>query len=143
MRPLDARKIPSGFWGAAAMFIMLLALSVLLLFDDLLLFLVFDNFGGVRVDFSLRLSAALVLTVLNLALAIIAFSILRKRPETGAEAMIGAKAIVMRAGENEAWVQVHGELWRARGPQTLSAGEEVVITGIEGLTLQVQKMPRE
>ncbi len=135
----NAKNIPHGFWGAAAMFLILLALTILLLADDLLLFVLFDNFGGTQVDFSLRLTAALVLTILNIGLAIVAFGVFKKKPETGAEAMIGARAVVARTTATETWVKVHGELWRAQCPQMLRKDEEVIIAGMDGLTLHVEK----
>jgi membrane protein implicated in regulation of membrane protease activity len=135
-----ARDIPSGFWGIVATFIAILALTVLLLSDDLLLFILFDSFGSMQVDLSLRLTVALVLTILNIGLAIFAFSILKKKPETGADAMIGMKAMVARATETETWIKVRGELWRAQCSQTLHVGEEVQVTGIDGLILHIEKI---
>lgn len=135
-----AKDIPSGFWGIVAMFIAILALTVLLLSDDLLLFILFDSFGSMQVDLSLRLTVALVLTILNIGLAIFAFSILKKKPETGADAMIGMKATVARATETETWIKVRGELWRAQCAHTLHVGEEVQVTGIDGLILHIEKI---
>jgi membrane protein implicated in regulation of membrane protease activity len=33
---------------------------------------------------------------------------------------------------------VHGEIWRARGPDGLLPGQEVRVVGIEGLTVEVE-----
>ncbi len=121
------------------MVLMIFALTVLLLVDDVLLFVIFDNFGAAQVSSSLRLTVALMLTVLNIGLAIFAFSILKKKPETGAEAMIGMRGVVTRATETETWIRVHGELWRAQCAQTLRTGDEVLVVNLEGLTLRVEK----
>ena len=58
----------------------------------------------------------------------------RRRAVTGAEALIGQRAVVSSATQ----VRVAGELWEARSEQSLLHGEEVVVTGVEGLTLRVE-----
>jgi membrane protein implicated in regulation of membrane protease activity len=37
-------------------------------------------------------------------------------------------------------VRAHGEIWRAAAPEAIDAGARVRVTGIEGLTLTVEKM---
>ncbi|MFN3337652.1 MAG: NfeD family protein, partial [Thermomicrobium sp.] len=67
-----------------------------------------------------------------------------RRPATGREALIGARAVVRRALEPEGLVFVEGELWRARslsGP--IPAGQRVRIVGIEGLVLLVEPFTAE
>ncbi len=122
------------------MFLLVLALALLLLSDELVLFLIFDNLGSsVQVDFSLRLTAALVLMILNMVLVIFAFGMLKKKPETGAEAMIGMTGVVTRVTASETWVKVRGELWRAQCAQMIAQNEAVRVIGLNGLTLQVEK----
>jgi|UniRef100_A0A7C1X1E8 membrane-bound serine protease (ClpP class) len=67
-----------------------------------------------------------------------------RRPATGREALIGARAVVRRALEPEGLVFVEGELWRARslsGP--IPAGQSVRIVGMEGLVLLVEPFTEE
>jgi len=67
-----------------------------------------------------------------------------RRPATGKEALIGARAIVRRALEPEGMVFVEGELWRARslsGP--IPAGQTVRVVGLEGLVLLVEPLTEE
>lgn len=56
----------------------------------------------------------------------------RYRVRTGVEAMIGEPAEVIGPGR----VRFHGAIWKARGPTT--RGETVRVTGIDGLTLEVE-----
>jgi membrane protein implicated in regulation of membrane protease activity len=57
-----------------------------------------------------------------------------KRPSAvGVEALVGKTGVV----EEDGWVRVNGELWRARGD--VQPGDEVVVRGIEGLTLLVDR----
>ena len=134
-----ARNTPPGFWGALALFLLVLAMIVLLLSDEVLLFLVFDRWGVVQVDFSLRFTAALTLMLVNVLLAIFAFGALRQKAQTGAEAMIGLPGVVMRVAETQTWVKVRGELWRAQSASVLQQGDEILVLGLQGLTLQVEK----
>ena len=58
----------------------------------------------------------------------------RRRSHVGAEALVGATAIV----ETPTQVRVQGELWRARGE--LHVGEQVRVTAVDGLTLEVEPL---
>ena len=62
----------------------------------------------------------------------------RRRAVTGAEALIGRKAVV----STPAQVRVAGELWEAQSEEELVPGEEVEVTGLEGLTLRVSRRNR-
>jgi membrane-bound serine protease (ClpP class) len=57
----------------------------------------------------------------------------RRRAVTGAEALVGQKAVVA----NSTQVRVAGELWEARSGRPLAPGEEVTVRAVEGLTLVV------
>lgn len=57
----------------------------------------------------------------------------RRRAVTGAEALIGQRAIVVTTTQ----VRIAGELWEARSSHVLVRGDEVVVRGVEGLTLLV------
>ena len=56
----------------------------------------------------------------------------RYRVQTGVEAMIGERAEVIGPGR----VRFQGVIWSARGPT--ERGETVRVTGIDGLTLEVE-----
>jgi membrane protein implicated in regulation of membrane protease activity len=57
----------------------------------------------------------------------------RRRAVTGAEALVGQTAVVVTPTQ----VRVAGELWQARSDDVLVPGQEVVVRGVEGLTLLV------
>jgi membrane protein implicated in regulation of membrane protease activity len=57
----------------------------------------------------------------------------RRRAVTGVEALIGKTAVVSSPTQ----VRVAGELWEARSGRVLIPGDEVVVHGVEGLTLLV------
>jgi membrane protein implicated in regulation of membrane protease activity len=62
----------------------------------------------------------------------------RRRAVTGAEALIGQKAVVSTPTQ----VRVAGELWEAQSEQELVPGDEVEVNGLEGLTLRVSRRNR-
>jgi membrane protein implicated in regulation of membrane protease activity len=62
----------------------------------------------------------------------------RRRAVTGAEALIGQNAVVSTPTQ----VRVAGELWEARSEEELVHGDDVEVTGVEGLTLRVSPRNR-
>ncbi|HDM89798.1 MAG TPA: nodulation protein NfeD [candidate division WOR-3 bacterium] len=94
----------------------------------------------------LRISMGLILTVTGLTalffLFILAKAILalKRKPATGAEGLIGSKGFVtqpIKGGRGT--VMVHGELWQARSDEDIEKGEEIEVTGADGLTMIVRK----
>lgn len=61
--------------------------------------------------------------------------------QTGAEQMVGSKAVVVDWAGTEGHVWVLGERWRARGDRAYAAGDELVVKHIEGLLLIVTALP--
>lgn len=68
----------------------------------------------------------------------------RRQATTGREELIGKTAIVKEALEPEGTVLFKGEHWTATSEKgRMKSGEEVTITGVDGLTLQVTKKIKE
>jgi membrane protein implicated in regulation of membrane protease activity len=63
----------------------------------------------------------------------------RRRAVTGVEALVGETAVV---SSSPTQVRVVGELWEATSDVPLVAGEEVKVTGVDGLTLRVSPRSR-
>jgi len=59
----------------------------------------------------------------------------RRRSVTGAEALVGRKAVVATKTQ----VRVAGELWQASSADELAPGDEVTVVAVDGLTLTVQQ----
>ena len=57
----------------------------------------------------------------------------RRRAVTGVEALIGKTAVVSSPTQ----ARVAGEIWEVRSDRVLVPGDEVVVHGVEGLTLLV------
>ncbi len=68
----------------------------------------------------------------------------RKKPTTGKEGLIGEAGIAesdimgSTGSPGEGKVFIHGELWDAHSSEEIKSGSEVVVTGVEGLKLQVK-----
>lgn len=62
----------------------------------------------------------------------------RRRAVVGAEALVGRPGVVVRALTPRGQVRVDGELWDARAEYPLAPGEEVVVTSLDGLVLEVR-----
>lgn len=64
----------------------------------------------------------------------------RRRAAVGAETLVGRTAVVVRVLAPRGQVRVDGEIWEARagGGGDLPPGAEVVVTGRDGLVLEVE-----
>ena len=89
------------------------------------------------------ISPALVGTLGLLNLAFFAFVLgaviqARRRPVvTGADIMVGTKAVALENFGSEGKVKTRGEIWQARSPVPVQAEQDLKITGTDGLVLLV------
>jgi membrane-bound serine protease (ClpP class) len=92
--------------------------------------------------FEIAWQVVAVVTVTSIALtaliAHLAFSSHRRKVETGEHWMIGARATVQDWDGRKGHVFVHGERWQAVSGAPLEKGQQVRITGIDGLTVTVE-----
>ena len=65
----------------------------------------------------------------------------RRRATVGIETLVGRTAVVVRALTPRGQVKVDGEVWEARSEYHLAPGEEVVVTHVDGLVLDVEPRP--
>jgi membrane protein implicated in regulation of membrane protease activity len=62
----------------------------------------------------------------------------RRRATVGVQTLVGRPAVVVRALTPRGQVKVDGEVWEASAEYDLVPGDEVVVTGIDGLVLEVE-----
>jgi membrane-bound serine protease (ClpP class) len=93
---------------------------------------------------------AVALTVLFFLFAIgMALKAQRRKPATGKEALVGERGIALTKFEpaSNGWatgqVRVHGEIWKAISQDAINPNEEIVVRGVEGLTLKVEKVNKQ
>jgi membrane protein implicated in regulation of membrane protease activity len=65
----------------------------------------------------------------------------RRTAHVGTEALVGRTAVVAADCRPYGQVRVAGELWGARCEAGASAGDEVVVRAVDGLTLVVEPQP--
>jgi membrane protein implicated in regulation of membrane protease activity len=61
---------------------------------------------------------------------------------TGKEYIINSTGEVIDAQGNRVHVRVHSEIWSAESSDTLQPGDRIIVTGLESLTLKVEKAPQ-
>jgi membrane protein implicated in regulation of membrane protease activity len=62
----------------------------------------------------------------------------RYRVRTGVEGLIGSTGEVIETCDPRGRVRLRGEIWHARCSSRAKVGERVTVTGVDGLTLEVE-----
>ncbi len=126
----------SGLIKNAGLILLLVSLFSL---DDILIYLLFKNIYDWEVDLIYFGFGATIVLILNLGLAFAVFKIMRKRPTTGQQGMIGKKGVVLKTKNGEYQVRVQGEIWKSESKEKLKVGDKVEIDSMDGLRLLVRK----
>ena len=67
----------------------------------------------------------------------------RRRAQVGVQTMIGTVGEAITSLTPDGQVKVDGEIWKAHGSPEIRAGDAIRITGIDGLTLEVERAPSQ
>ncbi len=143
---------------------LLIAVAFLLLFADLFVpslglltlgglalmisgsYVLFDESQGVYVNRPLIWVFAVALVAMFAVIGGFAISVLRRKPATGREGLIGSVGTVRKTLNPDGIVFVYGELWQATAPgeseasmPPIDARESVTVTGMDGLRLLVRR----
>jgi len=109
-------------------------------------YMLFDESQGLAVSRPLIWALTIVLVVLFVVIGGFAISVLRRKPATGREGLVGAVGTVRQALDPDGIVFVSGELWQATASNgddgaTLPIGDRVPVTvlGMDGLRLLVRR----
>jgi membrane-bound ClpP family serine protease len=74
----------------------------------------------------------------HVIIPLIGFLIQRKKKSAyGPTNLLGKTGEIKKWGENEGYVFVNGELWKAVSDSPFSPGDKVLVQKVEGLTLRV------
>lgn len=113
-------------------------------------YVLFDPAQGVFVNRALIWTLAIAMAALFAAIGGFALSVLRRKPATGREGIIGAVGTVRKALDPDGMVFVTGELWMATAPggsvaaaPPIPVREAVTVTGIDGLRILVRRATAE
>jgi len=100
-------------------------------------------FENMRVSLKLMTPTIVLVGGFFVVVAGVAFRALRSKPVSGADGMRGEIGIVKELIAPEGLVFVHGEYWRAFSEEPIEPGESVEVTGVNGLLLNVRKVPEQ
>jgi membrane-bound serine protease (ClpP class) len=103
--------------------------------------ILFSGATGIQVALPLIGGLATVGALVILGIVYLATHARRSPVVTGTQAMLGA---VVEAAEDfvaRGRVRYGGELWNARAPAPLKAGQRARVVNVEGLTLWVEPLP--
>ncbi len=104
--------------------------------------MLFDSHGTIYISASVLWPTLLFVILFFVTIAILAARATFSRPKTGQEALLGEPGVVKkRLSHNRFQVFVHGELWEALGPDDLKEGQEIEVSGVRGLRLEIK--PKE
>jgi membrane-bound serine protease (ClpP class) len=121
----------------------LFTVFVLLLDEIAVVALVFVVLWRMGVDLSPGLVAGVTVGVAALVLIVyrLVAPVLKRKPLTGREGMIGLEGKAITQLTEDGLVRVAGELWNASSSDALAipAGEAVVVLQVEGLRLLVRR----
>jgi membrane-bound serine protease (ClpP class) len=89
---------------------------------------------------SVLVPTVLVVSMFFAAVASLAFRAQMRRPQTGAEAMVGIQGEVRRDIDPEGKIFVNGELWNAVAEEKINVGEMAEVVEVHNLKLKVKKI---
>lgn len=99
--------------------------------------------SGLSIAKPLIYTASLISGLLVYMMARMAVAARRKKVVSGAEGMIGSPAEALEDFADMGSVRVHGEIWKARTNEPVKRGDMLIVSGMEGLTVNVQKERKE
>lgn len=92
---------------------------------------------GLQMSWPVIGGVAMASIALTLLIVRLAWTSRRRSVVTGAQQLVGATGIVRNWNGTEGHVLVHGERWKAASPRSMAVGQEIVVTGRNGLILEV------
>ncbi len=95
-------------------------------------------------NFTIQFVAFILVSVVLLGVSRPFASKVSKEPQRRAVAdrLIGQTATVMEDFEEEGLVKVDGEMWRVKSQDKVRKGDKVIIKGVDGVKLIVEKIER-
>jgi membrane-bound serine protease (ClpP class) len=93
---------------------------------------------GVRLSWGIILGATAATAVFFLVIVGKGLAAQARRVATGRRGLVGQRAVALGRLAPSGQVRYGGEIWNARSEVEVAEGSEVIITGVEGLTLRVR-----
>lgn len=93
---------------------------------------------GFGIELSVIITFALISALIFIFVIGMAIKARRKKVVSGMEELLGGEATVINGFDKQGTVAIHSEHWQARSKTPLSDGQLVKVTGMKGLTLEVE-----
>ncbi len=106
------------------------------------LMLIDTDLPALRISPAVIFSTVAILFLFSLLFIRAAWRAQRGRTVTGKEGMVGEIGVAISDLAPRGMVRVHGEIWQAESDEAVAQGEEIEVTGIVGLKLQVRKIKK-
>jgi membrane-bound serine protease (ClpP class) len=94
--------------------------------------------SSLLVDRSLITVTVLVFATIATAVVVTLLRDRRRRPTTGAEALVGQLGVAISAIHHEGRMRIHGEIWNATSTGPIERGRSVRVVRVDGLNLSVE-----
>lgn len=103
--------------------------------------ILFDTNGGnVAISVPLIVAVSLLTAGFFFFVMHVVIRSFRKPVVSGKEQMVGSLAEVQHGFNRDGQVFVHGEIWQATSDTPMQAGDKAVVTGMDGLVLQIEPL---
>jgi membrane-bound serine protease (ClpP class) len=100
--------------------------------------LIDTDLPGFGIDISVIITFAATSVLIFIFVVGIAIKARRRPVVSGAEELIGGEATVINDFDHEGTVSIHSETWNALSNTALKKGQQVNVTGMKGLVLEVE-----
>lgn len=97
------------------------------------------NGSGLNIAWPLILTATMLSALLVFGIIRMALKARNRKIVSGAEGMIGSRAEALEDFNESGSVRVHGEVWNAHTSHPVHRGEMLHVTGLDGLTVIVER----
>lgn len=96
-----------------------------------------------QLSWTLILTMCLITFSFFLIILTLVFRSHKKQIVSGPEALIGSEGVVVSVMNEQTIVRVMGELWEARAPQILNAGDPIKVVRVQGLKLDIVPLEKK
>lgn len=97
---------------------------------------------GFGIDISVIATFAVASVLMFVFVIGLAFKSRRRAVVSGVEQMVSGEGVVVDDFDGRGTILIHSEHWSAESPKPLKKGQRVKVTGIDGLTLQVEPVDK-
>lgn len=104
------------------------------------IFLMDTDVPGFGIDISVIITFAIISALVFIVVIGMAIRARRRPVVSGLEELVGANATVLADFDHQGRVSLHSESWQAFSSVPLHKGQQVKVSGIEGLTLRVEPL---